>query len=89
MKVTGNTGSVQAVKVADQPKEEFQSKSLSYFLVMVAKDAVARAHGAKINDWPAHNYWAMVSSVKSTIKDEQVPILMTQYNITQLSDYSI
>lgn len=87
--ITGNTGNVQAVKVAaDKPVEEYQSMSKAHFLVIVSKDAVARAHGAKINDWPPHNYWAMVSSVKSTIRDDQVLDLMTQYSLTKLSDYS-
>lgn len=84
MTVTGNTGSV----TADKPVEEYQSMSKSHFLVIVAKDAIARVHGAKINDWPARNYWAMVSSVKDTIQDDQVLDLMAQYSITKLSDFS-
>lgn len=84
MTVTGNTGSV----TADKPVEEYQSMSKSHFLVIVAKDAIAKTFGTKINDWPAHNYWAIVSSVKSTIRDDQILDLMNQYSITKLSDYS-
>lgn len=89
MSIKGNTGNVQAVKIniADQPGDDLQSMCLSHFLIRVAKDAVVRAHGAKINDWPANNYWAMVSSVKSTIRDDQILDLMTQYGIKRLSDY--
>jgi len=73
---------------ADKPVEEYQGMNKAHFLTIVAKDAIARAHGNKINEWPAHNYWAMVSSVKSTIRDERIPDLMAQYQITRLSDFS-
>ena len=79
-KVTGDTGSVTAYK-------EYQSMTLSHFLVVVAKDAIEKTHGAKINDWPSANYWAMVSSVKSSVRDDQIPDLMARYKITRLSDY--
>lgn len=69
--------------------EQYQSMSLAHFQVVVSKDAIAKAHGAKINNWPMNNYWAMVSSVKSSIRDDQIPALMAQYNITKLSDYSL
>lgn len=44
---------------------------------------------ADAKNWPMHNFWAMVSSIKSTIKDDQVPALMTRYKIEKLSDYSL
>lgn len=62
--------------------------SLDHFLVVVAKDAVTKAYGSKISNWPPNNYWAVVSAVKQTIKEEQIPDLIAQYNIATLSDYS-
>lgn len=77
------------MKALDKPVEEYQHMSLSHFLVVVSKDAIAKAHGAKINNWPVNNYWAMVSSVKTSIREEQIPALMAQYDLTKLSDYSL
>ena len=68
--------------------EESQSMCKSHFLVRVSKDAIAKEYGAQINNWPAANYWAMVSSVKCSIRDDQIPALMAKYNIAKLSDYS-
>ena len=63
--------------------------STSLFKVVVAKDIVQKEHGHAINDWPMPTYWAMVSSVKCNIKDEDIPKLMVQYNIQELSDFSM
>jgi len=67
--------------------DAYHSMSLAHFLVVVAKDSITKAHGKKINNWPPANYWAMVSTVKSSIRDEHIPQLMANYGIKQLSDY--
>ena len=71
----------------NEEEQEFQSMSKSHFLVVVAKDAIAKKYGDKINNWPVANYCAMVSSIKSSVRDDQIPTLMTKYNLTRLSDY--
>lgn len=70
-------------------EEGYQSMSKAHFLVVVAKDAIVKQFGAKINSWPVNNYWAMVSCVKHGVRDEQIPALMAQYNITKLSDFPL
>lgn len=78
---------ITAVKGEGVDPEEYNSMTKAHFLVVVAKDAIAREWGSKINNWPTNNYWAIVSCVKYTIQDDQVPDLMARYNITKLSDF--
>jgi hypothetical protein len=63
--------------------------SKAHFLTLVAKNAVVKTHGPKTKDWPENNFWAMVSTIKSRIKDEQIPQLMHANNISVLSDYTL
>ena len=58
----------------------------NHFLTIVAKDAVIRTHGRAAHHWPPVNFWAMISTVKSGITDEQIPKLMSSYNIEKLID---
>jgi len=57
-----------------------------HFLTIVAKDAVIRTHGHAAQNWPPANLWALISTVKSSIKDEQIPQLMASYKIEKLID---
>jgi len=60
-----------------------------HFLVLVSKDIVTREYGSMINNWPPANFWAMVSTIKSTIRDEQILPLMAKYKISELSDFPL
>lgn len=55
-----------------------------HFLTLVAKDTVVKQFGPGIQHWPDNNFWAMVSSVKSTITDDHLPGLMKRYKIAEL-----
>jgi len=57
-----------------------------HFLTIVAKDAVVRTHGQAVSTWPPSNFWALISTVKSSITDEQIPQLMASYEIENLID---
>jgi hypothetical protein len=61
----------------------------AHFLTLVAKDAIVNQFGSAAATWPQENFWAMVSTVKSSIKDAQLPALMKRYNLASLSDYSV
>lgn len=56
-----------------------------HFLTLVAKDVVVRTHGVPTKEWPPANLWAMISTVKCSIKEEQIPQLMHSYNVEQLT----
>jgi hypothetical protein len=56
-----------------------------HFLTIVAKDAVVRTHGRAVARWPTANFWTLISTVKSSIKDEQIPQLMASYDIEELT----
>lgn len=57
-----------------------------HFLTIVSKDAVVRTHGRACSSWPPENFWAMISTVKSNITDDQIPQLMASYNVDRLID---
>jgi hypothetical protein len=57
-----------------------------HFLTIVAENAVVRDYGA-CKTWPPNNFWALVSTVKSSITDQQVPKLMKMYKVESLSDF--
>jgi hypothetical protein len=66
--------------------QELMSKAL--FLTVVSEQAMNRTFGIpRINQWPTHNYWAVLSTVKNKISDDQVPELMKAYNVRELSDF--
>lgn len=62
-------------------------ETVGHLKTLAAKDAVVRTFGVATKDWPAANFWALVSSVKSNISDERIPKLMEIYKIKSLSDY--
>jgi hypothetical protein len=55
-----------------------------HFLYLAAKDICIRAHGPQMKDWPEANFYAYISTVKMSIKREQVPDLMKQSKVTRL-----
>ena len=59
-----------------------------HFLTLVAKNAVVRTHGSATEHWPQNNFWAMISTIKSSIPDEQIPQLMASYKIDKLIGFS-
>lgn len=69
-------------------EEQVLDFTLDHFLVIVAKDTLESAYGnTYLQNWPENNYWAMVSTLKMTVKDDQIIPLMKKYNIAELSDY--
>ena len=58
----------------------------AHFLTIVAKDSIVRTFGSQVKNWPAENWWMMVSSAKESIKKDQLPAMMKAYNIDSLPD---
>lgn len=63
--------------------------SKGHFMTLVAKNAVTNTHGPATATWPDDNFWALVSTVKFKITEDQLPQLMKSYKITELSDYKL
>ena len=59
-----------------------------HFLTCVAHNAVSKTYGPQAKSWPEHHFWQVVSSVKATIREDQVPILMKRYKINSLPGYT-
>lgn len=64
------------------------SKTFEYghFITIVAKDMVVKQYGGQTKDWPPENFWATVSSYRDVIKQADLPELMKQYGITELTE---
>lgn len=68
-------------------KAETTILDTGYFLTVVAKDQTIAKFGPGIKDWPADNWWALISTYKSNIIKDQIPGLMQHYKVDVLDDY--
>lgn len=57
-----------------------------HFLTLVAKDTIVRTYGSTVRSWPDTTFWTLISTVKSSITEKQIPQLMASYKVTEFLD---